>query len=96
MMKSPSRPQYGNAAWKAVMKAHEWKKGHAGMRKCTAIARWRGERCGKIAMRGVSVCHTHGGWGLQAAKKVREAIRNGKAVNQANQLRAHYKAAGRR
>jgi hypothetical protein len=95
-MKSPSRPQYGNAAWKATMKAHEWKPGRPGLRKCSAIARYTGQPCGKLAMRGVGVCYTHGGWGLQAAKKVREAMRNGKAPNQANQLRAHYKAAGRR
>jgi len=83
----------GNATWKAVMRAHEWKPGRPGMRKCSAIARWSGLPCGNVAMRGVKCCFKHGGRGQQALIKWREAKR-AQAPNESRHLARKFKRAG--
>lgn len=37
--------------------------------RCTAIAKATGERCGRVAMKGLEVCAVHGGKGIRAAAK---------------------------
>jgi hypothetical protein len=45
------------------------------LKKCQAIARHSGKRCGQIALSGVTHCRFHGGDRLQAQRKARlEAI----------------------
>jgi hypothetical protein len=86
------KPQWGNAAWKAVMKQHEWRKGRPGLRMCSRPKR-DGSPCGKLAMRGTTVCLTHGGRMVAANRKRWEAIR-AQAANQGRQLGSRFKKAG--
>jgi hypothetical protein len=88
------KPQWGNAAWKAAMKQHEWKRGHQGMRMCSVTARSTGLQCRRLAMRGMACCHIHGGRGLKAAWKVQRAI-HAKAIDQGRHIAGKFKKAGR-
>jgi hypothetical protein len=92
----PRGPQSGNAAWKATMVKHQWKRGHAGARKCSAIAKWTALPCGKVAMRHSSFCYTHGGRMVQVAQKLQEAKRAKAAEDKGGkQLTRRWKEAGK-
>jgi hypothetical protein len=91
-----AQPQSGNAAWKAAMRAHAFRKGFTNRRMCTAIARHSGKPCGKIAMQHANTCHCHGGYLFKAMAKRQEAKRNAeaKAKNSASRSAAgKYKRA---
>lgn len=92
-MTSRSKPQWGNAAWKAAMVQHEWKPGRPGLRVCSATKR-DGAPCGKLAMRGTHVCQFHGGRQSVFYRKLREA-KLAKAPNQGRQLGRQFKAGAR-
>ncbi|MEY9428160.1 hypothetical protein ABH975_003475 [Bradyrhizobium ottawaense] len=63
----------GNPAWKAAMVRAQRKPGFANRQQCVAIARHNGQRCGHIALKGVSCCQWHGGRGMQVIVKNRQA-----------------------
>ena len=63
----------GNMAWRASRVQSAFKRGRTNRRLCEAIARCTGQRCRNIALSGVPTCLKHGGKGLLAIKKNRDA-----------------------
>jgi hypothetical protein len=66
----------GNASWRAAMVAAQIQPGFRNRRLCVATARYNGQQCRHIAMKGVSVCQWHGGRGMQVIVRNRKAKLN--------------------
>jgi hypothetical protein len=80
----------GNAAWRAAVTKTRFRRGHAGLRKCQAEKR-SGGPCGKIAVRGLTVCYTHGGALVLLKRQRAKAKANGNAWTR--EIERRYKPA---